>query len=117
MPPDVGPPPVPPLPNYHAPGGPTPVPVSSAASGSSGKKATGPRHAVDLSDNLIDLNSDVSPGEAASPASGASALAPFADHEYVNGIVGSSGEFKSSPVSKDPFDMRKFNQLNCVAEC
>nr|CAG4648049.1 EOG090X098F [Moina brachiata]SVE93115.1 EOG090X098F [Moina brachiata] len=106
VPPDVGPPPVPPLPNYHAPGG-VAVAAGSAASGQ--KKAPGGRHAVDLSDNLIDLNSDVAPGggDGASGAPGGS-VPPFADHEYVNGIVGSSGEFKSSPLSKDPFDMHPF---------
>lgn len=86
------------------------------------------RHTVDLSDNLIDLNADVSSmggggrlestaaaagsngggGAAAAAASAAAAsLSPFPDHEYVNGIMGSSSDFKNAPVSKDPFDMRE----------
>lgn len=130
VPPDVGPPPVPPLPNYQAPGG--PVTGNSSAAGTLKKTSavacnndrSGARHAVDLSDNLIDLNADVSSmgrleGAVAGSATvglsgggggvGAAALSPlFPDHEYVNGIMGSSSDFKNTPaVSKDPFDMRK----------
>ena len=125
VPPDVGPPPVPPLPNYQAPGG--PVTGNSSAAGTLKKSSSSsaaapndraPRHAVDLSDNLIDLNADVSSmvrvegavaaGSAAAGLSGgAAALSPFPDHEYVNGIMGSSSDFKNAHVSKDPFDMRK----------
>lgn len=39
--------------------------------------------------------------------SGAATLTAFPDHEYVNGIMGSSSDFKNAPVNKDPFDMRK----------
>ena len=108
--PDFGPPPpVPPLPNYHAPSGP-PVPASSSSSpqaaaaskkGAAAAVVTG-RHglvaaAVDLSDNLIDLNSDLPPVTKTLEA------AP----EYVNGIMASGGEFKTAHNVKDPFDMRK----------
>jgi hypothetical protein len=73
------------------------------------------RHTVDLSDNLIDLNADVSSmGRLESAAAGsvsaggaAAALSPFPDHEYVNGIMGSSSDFKNAPANKDPFDMRE----------
>ena len=140
VPPDVGPPPVPPLPNYQAPlgGGPVVAPVSTGTGGAVGslkKSSTNQhqandraRHTVDLSDNLIDLNADVSSmvrlesvavgsvttgsnggGISSSVGGGAAAaaLSPFPDHEYVNGIMGSSSDFKNAPVSKDPFDMRK----------
>nr|SVE89993.1 EOG090X098F [Daphnia sinensis] len=128
VPPDVGPPPVPPLPNYQAPlgGG----PVATGTSGTLKKPSAGhqasdrSRHTVDLSDNLIDLNADVSSmgrtesGLAGSASAGLSGVAssavvggnvaglsPFPDHEYVNGIMGSSSDFKNTPVNKDPFDM------------
>ena len=181
VPPDFGPPPVPPLPNYHAPSGPgdakavhtasanacssnaagsastagsggaaatgataataaaaaaaagtataaaaaaMPASPSGASSSSAGigsvaaaaatvaggsKKAmerTSARHglaAVDLTDNLIDLNSDlplVARTEAGATGS------PFPDHEYVNSIMGSSSDFKGPSSVKDPFDMR-----------
>lgn len=136
----MGPPPVPPLPNYQAPlgGGPVVAPVSAGTGGTVGslkKSSTNhhqpndrARHTVDLSDNLIDLNADVSSmgrlesvavgsvttgsnggGISSSGGGGAAAVAlsPFPDHEYVNGIMGSSSDFKNAPVSKDPFDMRK----------
>lgn len=121
VPPDVGPPPVPPLPNYQAPAG--TVPQSSAGTL---KKAASDRSrpAVDLSDNLIDLNADVSQmarpdavvasssaasstGTAGLMAGAAALPPPFSDHEYVNGIMGSSSDFKNTPANKDPFDMRK----------
>lgn len=117
VPPDVGPPPVPPLPNYQAPagtaiaGGPS-TPVATTTTTPSSKKSSSAA-VVDLSDNLIDLNADVSQmtPRAGSVGSAASALAPaFADHDYVNGIMGSSGDFKNAAApapSKDPFDMRK----------
>ena len=127
VPPDFGPPPVPPLPNYHAPSGSTaavpasPVasasfPLSSAPSGNasagSGLKKGADRQpatrhgaasAVDLSDNLIDLNSDLPLARAEAGATGGH----FPDHEYVNGVMGSS-DFKSASNVKDPFDMREF---------
>jgi hypothetical protein len=77
---------------------------------------------------LIDLNADVSSmggggrlestaaaagsnggggAAAAATSSVASSLSAFPDHEYVNGIMGSSSDFKNAPVSKDPFDMRE----------
>lgn len=120
VPPDVGPPPVPPLPNYQAPAGPTTTAVtatavaslssttasSSAFSSSASsaatttRKTTGRSRPVDLSDNLIDLNADVgSMGRPDAGGGAAAGLPPFADHEYVNGIMGST-------ASKDPFDMR-----------
>nr|CAG4640175.1 EOG090X098F [Daphnia pulex]SVE84981.1 EOG090X098F [Daphnia pulex] len=127
VPPDVGPPPVPPLPNYQA-------PATAAGSLKKTHQANDrqARHTVDLSDNLIDLNADVSSmgggggggrlestaaatgsngggGAAAAAASSASSLSPFPDHEYVNGIMGSSSDFKNAPVSKDPFDMHPFS--------
>nr|CAG4634907.1 EOG090X098F [Alona affinis] len=120
VPPDIGPPPVPPLPNYQAPagGGNGPAAVVGSSAGAAGlKKASGAsaRHAglsVDLSDNLIDLNADVS-SLRADGASGGGAVAgfqPFPDHEYVNGIMGSGGDFaKAAPASKDPFDMHPFS--------
>nr|CAG4649485.1 EOG090X098F [Scapholeberis mucronata]SVE93729.1 EOG090X098F [Scapholeberis mucronata] len=129
VPPDVGPPPVPPLPNYQAPAG-TVLQSSSSAAAGTLKKAVSDRSrpAVDLSDNLIDLNADVSQmarpdavvvASSSSAASstgttglmpGAAALpAPFPDHEYVNGIMGSSSDFKNTPANKDPFDMHPFS--------
>ena len=121
VPPDVsGPPPVPPLPNYQAPGG-GPAASSTTAAAAAGlvaKKAAAQRHghAVDLSDNLIDLNADVpvlsrtDGASGTSGVSGASAgLPPFSDHEYVNGIMGSSNTNQKNPSSKDPFDMRNFS--------
>lgn len=125
VPPDVGPPPVPPLPNYQAPGA-GPVAAGQVSTATSSKKSTSgehrARHAVDLSDNLIDLNADVSsmgrPDHSVAGlsgvgglASGAAALTAFPDHEYVNGIMGSSSDFKNAPVNKDPFDMRKLMLL------
>ena len=120
VPPDIGPPPVPPLPNYQSPAGGGPGSASSGGGTSGLKKVGGPtatRHglaAVDLSDNLIDLNADVSSPASANRMDGASGggaaagLQPFPDHEYVNGIVGSGGDFaKVAPGNKDPFDMRK----------
>lgn len=132
VPPDVGPPPVPPLPNYQAPLGGGPVATGTAGTlkkSSAGHQASDrSRHTVDLSDNLIDLNADVSSmgrtesGLAGSTSAGLSGggnvssavvggnvagLSPFPDHEYVNGIMGSSSDFKNPPVNKDPFDMRK----------
>nr|SVE87488.1 EOG090X098F [Daphnia similis] len=129
VPPDVGPPPVPPLPNYQAPLGGGPVVATGTAvtlkKPSAGHQASDrSRHTVDLSDNLIDLNADVSSmgrtesGLAGSASAGLSGVAnsavvganvaglsPFPDHEYVNGIMGSSSDFKNAPVNKDPFDM------------
>nr|SVE77715.1 EOG090X098F [Daphnia lumholtzi] len=132
VPPDVGPPPVPPLPNYQAPLGGGPVATGSAGTlkkPSAGHQASDrSRHAVDLSDNLIDLNADVSSmgrtesGLAGSASAGLSGVAnsavvgtsvagltPFPDHEYVNGIMGSSSDFKNASVNKDPFDMHPFS--------
>ncbi|XP_057365477.1 uncharacterized protein LOC130686265 isoform X2 [Daphnia carinata] len=134
VPPDVGPPPVPPLPNYQAPLGGGPV-ASGTAAGTLKKPSAGhqassdrSRHTVDLSDNLIDLNADVSSmgrtetglaGSAGSSGVGnmsgavvggnVASLSPFPDHEYVNGIMGSSSDFKNTPVNKDPFDMHPFS--------
>nr|CAG4648748.1 EOG090X098F [Polyphemus pediculus] len=35
---------------------------------------------------------------------------PYLDHEYVNGIMGSSSDFRNAPpVNKDPFDMHPFS--------
>nr|SVE82591.1 EOG090X098F [Daphnia magna] len=134
VPPDVGPPPVPPLPNYQAPLGGGPVATGTAGTlkkSSAGHQASDrSRHTVDLSDNLIDLNADVSSmgrtesGLAGSTSAGLSGggnvssavvggnvagLSPFPDHEYVNGIMGSSSDFKNPPVNKDPFDMHPFS--------
>uniref|UniRef100_A0A0P4YXC6 SHC-transforming protein n=1 Tax=Daphnia magna TaxID=35525 RepID=A0A0P4YXC6_9CRUS len=134
VPPDVGPPPVPPLPNYQAPLGGGPVATGTAGTlkkSSAGHQASDrSRHTVDLSDNLIDLNADVSSmgrtesGLAVSTFAGLSGggnvssavvggnvagLSPFPDHEYVNGIMGSSSDFKNPPVNKDPFDMHPFS--------
>nr|SVE74292.1 EOG090X098F [Daphnia barbata] len=135
VPPDVGPPPVPPLPNYQAPLGGGPVATATAGtlkkSPASHQPCDRSRHAVDLSDNLIDLNADVSSmgrldnavtGLASAGLSGggrnvnsavgsgnAAALSPFPDHEYVNGIMGSSSDFKNATVTKDPFDMHPFS--------
>lgn len=121
VPPDVsGPPPVPPLPNYQAPGGgPATGSTAAAPTGLGGKKTATQRHghAVDLSDNLIDLNADVpvlSRADGAtgtSGATGASVGPPFSDHEYVNGIMGSSNSNQKNPSSKDPFDMRNFSSF------
>nr|SVE85606.1 EOG090X098F [Daphnia pulicaria] len=125
VPPDVGPPPVPPLPNYQA-----PAPAGSLKKTHQLTNDRQARHTVDLSDNLIDLNADVSSmggggrlestaaaagsngggGAAAAAASSvAASLSPFPDHEYVNGIMGSSSDFKNATVSKDPFDMHPFS--------
>lgn len=117
--PEVGPPPVPPLPNYHAPSGPVPSalagPKKSLASDRL-QARPGPGAApaaLDLSDNLIDLNSDVplvAKCDMASTGGGATGgpLPPYLDHEYVNDVMGSSSDFRTTPSTKDPFDMRKF---------
>lgn len=119
MAPEVGPPPVPPLPNYHAPSGPVPSalagPKKSLASDRS-QARPGPGAApaaLDLSDNLIDLNSDVplvAKCDTASAGGGAAGgpLPPYLDHEYVNDVMGSSSDFRTTPTTKDPFDMRQF---------
>ena len=159
MAPDVGPPPVPPLPNYHAPSGPV-LPTQTSAHCAPGsslagpvKKASGDRHtpqpprlqptstALDLSDNLIDLNSDVpipakcemerGAGAGAAPVTAAPALAlafglgagergplpPYIDHEYVNDVMGSGSDFRTTPTAKDPFDMRNYFALTLTLCC
>nr|CAG4642634.1 EOG090X098F [Evadne anonyx] len=126
--PEVGPPPVPPLPNYHAPSGPVPSalagPKKSLLASDRSQARPGPGAApaaLDLSDNLIDLNSDVplvakcdmaSAGGGGRGGGGAGAaggpLPPYLDHEYVNDVMGSSSDFRTTPSTKDPFDMRQF---------
>nr|CAG4638573.1 EOG090X098F [Cyclestheria hislopi] len=106
VPPDVGPPPVPPLPNYHAPSGSSQNAVAGAKKTLERPPA---RHgiALDFSDNLIDLNSDLPPTvRSESGATGGN----FPDHDYVNGVMSSSaGDFKSASNFKDPFDMHPFS--------
>nr|CAG4641842.1 EOG090X098F [Eurycercus lamellatus] len=130
VPPDVGPPPVPPLPNYQAPaGGLAPPLTTKKTGGAGGVTHRSGQHAVDLSDNLIDLNADVSvllagreqqqqqqqQQGASSSLAGIQTAPAFPDHEYVNGIMGSSSDFKAlsastpSSTSKDPFDMHPFS--------
>nr|CAG4641010.1 EOG090X098F [Eulimnadia texana] len=104
VPPDVGPPPVPPLPNYQASSPSTPSTLSRNGSRVACLERPATRHgiAVDFSDNLIDLSSEISTPN----VSGATA-SRYPDHEYVNGVMGNTTENKSLLNIKDPFDMRK----------
>nr|SVE84365.1 EOG090X098F [Daphnia pulex] len=119
VPPDVGPPPVPPLPNYQAPLGGGPVVVASSSTGSSATAGSlkNTHQANDrqargggrLESTAAGSNGGGGAAAAAASSSSAESLSPFPDHEYVNGIMGSSSDFKNAPVSKDPFDMHPFS--------
>ncbi|KAF4530747.1 hypothetical protein B566_EDAN007969 [Ephemera danica] len=95
VPPDIGPPPVPPLPQYHAPSVPQPPSEPPPPPAPSIEQTV--NRADSTGSNLIDLHSELPPSRRRW------------EHDYVNNDISPQPESRETQPANDVFDMQPFS--------